>query len=126
MLFCCNEKINDVNIWFLNDLKNFTARKIEWGQCPCCKVVSLNLIEKRIDDDKFFIDHQKGKQALDTLKRERKRIVEQFPHIQSDVFKGWVYGHNVQIKNKKGKVTQIRQYASDFYGNKTKVKTIIL
>ena len=121
---CCNNQIKSGELCFLKDIKGFTARKIFITKCVNCKEIIVILTEKRITDNKVFINFIKGIEAIKTIYRERKRIVQTFPDIKINSLYGWVYGHNVQIKNKKGEVTQIRQYASDFSGNKSLVKKI--
>ena len=122
---CCNKKIKSGELCFLKDIKGFTARKILITKCDNCKEIITILTEKRISDNKIFINFSKGINAVKTIYRERKRIVQMFPDIKLNSLYGWVYGHNVQIKNKKGEVTQIRQYGSDFRGNRELVKKII-
>ena len=122
---CCNRKIKAGDCWFLKDIKNFTARKIFISKCSNCREVIAILTEKRISDNKIFINFTKGIEAVKTIYRERKRAIQIFPDIKINSLYGWVYGHNVQIKNKKGEITQIRQYASDFKGNKFLTKKII-
>lgn len=119
---CCNQNILCGEVWFLQDIKGFTARKMFIGQCPICKNKVAILFEKRCDDNKEFIDKVKGIEAVKTIFREQKRKVVVFPEIKLNSLSGWIYGVNTQIKNKKGEVTQIRQYASDFNGCKTIVK----
>ena len=122
-LLCCNTKIEVGDLWFLADIKGFTARKIYIGTCKKCKEDVVVLLETRIDDKKVFINQFKGIEAIKTIYREKKRKVAAFPNIKTNCLYGWVYGVNVEIKNKKGKTTQIRQYASDFKGKKALVKS---
>ena len=124
-LQCCNTKIKSGNFYFLKDIKGFTARKIYVGKCRICGDYAVILFETRIKDNIVFVNQLNGIEAVKTLYREKKRIVSVFPDIKDNGLYGWIYGHNVQIKNKKGIVTQIRQYASDFKGNKSLVKKII-
>ena len=124
-LMCCNHKINDGELWFLSDIKGFTARKIYIGTCKICKEDVAILIETRKEDKKTFINEFKGIEAVKTIYREKKRKVTVVPNIKTNCLYGWVYGINTQIKNKKGVITQVRQYASDFKGNKKLVKKII-
>ncbi len=125
MLKCCDRALKDVDMWFLKDIKGFTARHMFWAQCPLCKVFTVFLSEKRIEDGKVFIDEYKGYSAIKVINRERKRIVQSLPHFKSNNLPGWIYGKNVQVKNKKGKITKICQYAADFDTNKSRlVKTI--
>ena len=122
---CCNKKIKSGELYFLKDIKGFTARKMLITKCLNCREVIAILTEKRISDGKVFINFTKGIEAVKAIYRERKRTVQVLPDIKLDTLCGWVYGHNVQIKNKKGEVTQIRQYASDFSGRKELRKRII-
>ena len=109
---------------FLKDIKNFTARKMYIAKCPVCKEYLAVICEKRIEDGKVFIDEYKGIEALKNIYREKKRVVSVLPDVQANNLFGWVYGINKEIKNKKGKIVQIRQYASDFAANKKLVKRI--
>lgn len=121
---CCNELITQGDIWFLADIKNFTARKLYKAKCPVCNEDIILLIEKRISDDKIFINKINGIEAVKTLYRENKRKLQVFPERKIDNLYGWIYGVNVEIKNKKGNITQIRQYSSDFNKNKMLVRKI--
>lgn len=104
---------NECDVLFLSDIKGFTGRKI-------CKYEDdkITLIEKRISDGKVFINDMQGIEAVKTLYREKKRTVITYPKVVQDNLFGWIYGVNIQIKNKKGEIVQTRQYSSDFYGNK--------
>lgn len=114
------------DVWILKDLKDFTARKLYKGICPFCKEEVVTLIEKRISDGKIFVNSNiKGPQAAKLLYREKKRALTTIPNIKETSLQGWVYGKNVQIKNKKGQVVQIRQYACNYEsGRKELVKSI--
>lgn len=118
LIKCCGHNIVCGNVWFLQDIKGFTARKIFIGNCPKCKNDVAVLFEKRIEDNKDFINSLTGIEAVKTIYREKKRKVAAFPNIQTSSLYGWIYGVNVQIKNKKGQVVQVRQYACDFKTNK--------
>lgn len=122
-LVCCNKKVTTGDLWFLADIKGFTARKIYIGICEKCKEDLAVLIETRICDKKVFINELKGIEAVKTIYREKKRKLVTLPNIKANCLYGWVYGVNVEIKNKKGKVTQIRQYASDFKNQKSLIKS---
>ncbi len=107
------------NLLFLQDIKGFTARKLY--------VIAEDkaiLFETRIEDKKTFVNELIGIEAVKTIYREKKRVIKVLPKIDYSYLKGWIYGHNVEIKNKKGKITQVRQYASDFRKNKILVKKI--
>ena len=108
---CCNKPLIVGEVWFLNDIKNFTARKLFKMKCSVCSEYSVVLIEKRISDNKVFVNEIQGIEAVKTLYREKKRLVFVNNQIKvSDLF-GWIYGVNKEIVNKKGDITQIRQYS---------------
>lgn len=125
-LLCCNKKIDCGELWILSDIKGFTSRKIYIGTCPHCQEELAVLFEKRISDKKVFKNELKGIEAVKVIYREKKRKLVALPDIKTDSLYGWVYGVNVQIKNKNGEITQIRQYSSDFKGNKKIIKSINL
>lgn len=126
-LVCCNNKIKCGEVLILNDIKGFTARKLYKAKCPKCKDDVVTLIETRVSDNKIFVNANiTGLEAVKVLYREKKRILATLPDIKSDVLFGWIYGHNVEIRNKNKQVTQIRQYAKDFSGNKNLTKKVYL
>jgi hypothetical protein len=124
-LQCCNKDVCCGEVWFLNDVKGFTARKMFIGKCSVCNNEVAILIEKRIKDNKVYANELKGIDAVKTIFREKQRKVSVLPNIKTNSLYGWVYGTNIQIKNKKGKVLQVRQYSTDFNGNKELIKKII-
>ena len=123
---CCNRNIVLGTVWFLKDIKGFTSRKLFKGTCFVCKNDFVVLHEKRISDGKVFINKFNGIEAVKTLYREKKRQLTVFPNIKTNSLYGWIYGVNVQLKDKKGKVTKVRQYSKSLTGSdKTLVKEII-
>lgn len=119
---CCNKKITKGEIWFLKDIKDFTLRKLYKSKCSICGEDIVILIEKRLSDEKLFINTIRGIEAVKTIYRENKRKLQVFPEIKTDNLFGWIYGLNIEIKNKKGEITQIRQYSSDFNNNKELIR----
>ena len=117
-LQCCNKDVICGDVWFLKDVKGFTARKMFIGHCSVCDNDVAILIETRLEDKKTFINKLNGIEALKTIFREKKRKVAVVPDIKTDSLFGWVYGVNKEIKNKQGKVTQVRQYACSLDNNK--------
>lgn len=83
-------------------------------------MISFNTKKK-----KLYFDNFTGIEAVKAIYRAKKEVVTVVPDIKANDLYGWVYGVNKQIVNKKGEVTQIRQYASDFSGRKNLVKKII-
>lgn len=126
-LVCNNDKttINKVDVRFLKDIKDFTARKIIIGLCPKCRRPVATLIEKRISDGQVFINENiSDNAAVKLINRESKRALCKYFKVETKSLNGWIYGINTEIKNKKGETTQIRHYAADFYGNKSLVKKL--
>lgn len=122
-LSCCNKIIDVGELWFLSDFKGFTKRKLFIGKCEICGDDAALQIMTNVSTGKTYFNLYNGIEAVKTIYRERKRKVAAFPNIKSNGLYGWVFGVNVEIKNKKGDVTRIRQYSSDFKHNKTLVKT---
>jgi len=123
MLKCCNKEVKCEEIWFLKDIKGFGARKLYAGKCPHCKDDVALLVEKRTDDGKIFCNNLTKIEAVKALYREKKRIKKVFKGVKSTFLYDWIYGQNVEIKNKHGKVIQIRQYSSNFKGQRIPVRT---
>lgn len=123
----CNSTVKHFEAWILDDIKDFTARKLFFTNCPKCQEVIVALYEKRISDNKVFINTNiQGLNAVKTIYRERKRVVTKIMNVKADNLYGWIYGVNKEIRNKKKEITQVRQYSSDFNGNKTLSKKIVL
>lgn len=120
----CNTNSSVTEVQELEDIEGFTDRILIIGTCRVCDKEIAMLIETRTEDDKPFIDHYHNEEAVKVIKREKKRIKNKVVDADTKYFK-WVYGKNVEIKNKDGKTVQIRQYACDYRTNKCKlIKTI--
>ncbi len=117
-LVCCNKKVKNAELWILKDIKGFEARKMFVGFCTECKNKVVTLVETRIEDKKTFVDNLVGIEAVKTIFREKKRKIETFSNMEVSKINGWIYGKNVEIKNRKGETTKIRQYATDYSTNK--------
>lgn len=119
----CRRVLDDIELMILKDNKDFTKRKIFSAICKHCLNPVITLTETRKSDNKVFVNENiTGKRALQILANEQKRVLSRIKSISRDNLYGWVYGVNVQIKNRKGEVTQVRQYASDFNNNRKIVK----
>ncbi|MCD8378379.1 MAG: hypothetical protein LUB59_06290 [Candidatus Gastranaerophilales bacterium] len=123
---CGKTNFANAKVLDLCDIKDFTNRKIYYIFCPNCGEFNITMSEKRISDGTVYINSDlSGDDAFKILMNERKRIIGVIPQMFANNISGWVYGHNVEIKNKKGKVTKIRQYAKGLDTGKTKLlKTI--
>lgn len=115
----CGAEIYDCEIWILKDIEGFSKRKLIYGNCKKCFDTIVTLIETRLSDNKTFINKNiDGEGAIKTLYREKKRMLVHYPFVGNKESLGWLYGANVEIKNKNGDVTQVRQYAVDFNSHK--------
>lgn len=119
----CNVNIDPFEIWYLKDIEQFTNRMLLIGKCDKCNKKIISLVETRISDNRVFKNTLSGTKAEKIAAIEKRRIsytLSSLKHSKS----GWIYGVNVGIKNKKGEITQVRQYAADFNGKKKLVKQI--
>lgn len=122
-LVCCNKKVFAGDLWILEDFKGYTKRKLFIGKCSVCgDDVCLQIMTNTVNNETYY-NLYTGIEAVKTIYREKKRKLVTLPNIKANCLYGWVYGVNIEIKNKKGKVTQIRQYASDFKNQKTLIKS---
>lgn len=113
----CGQHIKNTEVWILKDIKNFDSRKLIIGYCNCNKL-KLALVERRLSDKQIFTNIIDDKNTSKVLLKEKNRLVCRYYDVKSSSLYGWIYGVNIEIKNKQGKVTQIRQYSADFNGNK--------
>lgn len=115
----CNSKNKVLEVLELKDIKNFYQRYLVISRCRKCFVNIAVLYEVRKSDNKIFTDRYAGIEADKIIKREHGRLKKK--KVFSDkYFTGWVYGRNIEIKNKQGNVTKVRQYACDFLTGKKK------
>lgn len=122
----CDVDFEYLDTWVLKNIEGFKQRVLIIGKCPNCKKKVVALKEVRIADNQSFEDIQVGLDAEKIAKREKKRI--DYTLRQSNNYPTkWVLGLNIQIKNKLGEITQIRQYACNYRDkNKTLIKKIIV
>lgn len=123
-LVCCNNKIKLAELWFLEDFKGYTKRKLLIGKCKICGDDAALQIMTNVDNGKTYYNFYNGLEAVKLIYREKKKKLAVFPNIKTNCLYGWVYGVNIEIKNKNGCTTQIRQYAKNFDGIKQLVKKI--
>jgi len=118
LICACGTNIHKASVIDLKDIKDFRKRKILTGKCPHCHNIVLSLSETRISDGKVFINENLyGKQAFNLLFKEKANIITQSDLMHcKDIH--WAYGQNVQVKNSKGEIVMIRQYAKDFRSGK--------
>lgn len=120
----CNSKNSVTEVQELEDIEGFTDRILITGICRVCEKEIAMLVETRKTDNKPFFDSYHDIEAVKVIKREKKRIKNKIIEADTKYFK-WIYGKNIEIKNRSGKTVQIRQYACDYRSNKRKlIKTI--
>ena len=126
ILRCCNNEIKHGEIWFLQDYNGFDARKMYVGKCSVCEDDVVFLYQRRIKDGQQFGTSLTGIEAVKTIYREKRRVITKMLKIESMQVQEWVYGTNIQIKSKNGKITKIRQYSTDFKTGAKKLEKEIL
>ena len=123
----CNKQLKNYKVWYLSDVKEFKDRELFILKCPHCRNITVALKEVRIADNKQFVDKiQTEVEALKTIVRENKRVIKEVISSDNSSLNGWIYGVNKELRNRKGEIVQIRQYASDFKQNKNLVKKIMV
>lgn len=121
---CGSDILNkNIRVWELKDTKDFTNRKIAIADCKCGNHVA-DLYQKRITDGQIFINEYQGTEAIKVIAREAKQLISETYKTPKQALTGWIYGVNKEIKNKEGKVTQIRQYAASFFNSRELVKKV--
>ena len=120
--YTVNEKFTKV--YFLVDSKKFKNRKLKVGYCPVCRTSIAILTEKRKADNEVFSDFYKGERALTIIKKEKKNVLFIIYGQAQKIKDDWTFGINKEIKNRKGEIIEIRQYTSNFHGQKELIKTI--
>ena len=121
---CGSTLNNKVNVWILKDTKDFTNRRLVISICQKCSSKKVTLYQKRIFDNRIFTNEYKDAEAVKTIARESRRLESEFFSTPKNAFIGWFFGINKEIKTKNGKITQVRQYSSDFNGRRDLVKKI--
>ena len=122
-------KFTPDDTYYLKETNLYTYRMLSIGFCPICGKPVAELYQIRFDgkpereswvgvDANLKVISISG-DILYSVKSLNYKLTKQ----KSKPY-GWRYGINTSsVNNKTGKVT-IRQYASDFYGNKEIVKKI--
>lgn len=121
----CSKNVSFYKKWFLKDTENFTNRCLEIAYCCICNNQVIQLTETRKSDNALFVDVQSGKKAKSIITRVRKKI--DYTVTTPKNYSGWIYGVNKERRNKRGKITSIKQYAYDYSTSLSKglVKTIL-
>ncbi len=116
------KKIKHKIVWFLSDLDGFSERKLYIFIPQVNKKITV-LSEKNKITGNVFYQKDIGQKALNTIKREEIRKLYTSEDIKITKGKpcGWVFGENIEIKNKKG--ISIKQKRCDFYGQKETISS---
>ena len=122
---CCKQKIQRGELWLLQEIKGYTNRKLYKAHCPICDEDIVLYVHKNTATNKVYPEIIRGINAVKLLYKEKKRRLQVFANVETDKLYGWIYGINSEVRNKDGNVVQIRQYASDFKGNKALVKKVL-
>lgn len=121
----CNSIFSAEDIWFLCDNDTESKRKLYIANCPICgKEMALYacLCEKTGTEFEKYYYSGGAKKIKERLKKDISTTMLGFKTKYTSPF-GFRYGINKEIKSK-GKIIGIKQFASDFYGNKILVKKI--
>lgn len=126
-----NQAIEPYEVWYLKEIEKFTCRCLLLGKVLDEKTRNYKdiatLVEVRKEDNMPFVNNLSGQEAARVARIEKKRIDFTLSDLRrSRRSKSWIYGVNIEIKNKSKDVTQVRQYASDWHSKKTLVKKIYL
>lgn len=115
-----------IDIWYLENINEFTKRSLALGRCPKCKKEVAVLRETHKQTGKEYVNVFSAQKAIDVIKNERNRVTYTALELQNKDKStiGFKFGVNKERKNKKNKVTSINQYACDFYNNRHLVRKL--
>jgi len=111
------------DVWFLLPNETYTERKLNIGFCPVCgkPVSELKQTDKNgnihLNKKSGFAADEFCLKLSEQINYKKSRIISQTSRKK---LYGWIYGINKQHPSN----GNIKQYASDFYGNKEIVKEI--
>ena len=120
----CNSVFKASDIWFLLDNPDEINRKLYIANCPICnKEMALYSCKKSNGEyfEKYFYSGG-ARKIKERLKKDITSTMLGFK-IKYKMPSGFKYGINKEVK-RNGQVVGIKQYASDFWGNKILVKKI--
>lgn len=121
MQHCCRFKAND--IYYLKETNLYVFRKLSIGFCPICNKPVAEVYEIRFDGvvDKTTVSGLKADSLVSKLKNDivYSMLQSNYLRFKSKPY-GWKYGINKCVKTKGGEY--VKQYSSDFYGNKELIK----
>ena len=115
----CNSVFRADDIWFLLDKEFEIKRKLYLANCPICqKEIAVYYcfdLENNQLIEKYYYSGG-AKRIKQKLKNETVATMLGFKEKYKMPF-GFKFGINKEIK-RNGKIIGIKQYSSDFYGNK--------
>ena len=120
----CNSVFKPNDIWFLLDSNGDTKRKLYIANCPICNkdMVLFSCLKQNGEYFEKYYYSNGAKKIRDKFKKEVTSTMLGFKEKYKMPF-GFKYGINKEIV-KNGRVIGVKQYASDFWGNKILVKKI--
>ena len=121
----CNSVFKAEDIWYLVDDGNCINRKMFIATCPICNK-EMVLYEHLDNETKEYYSKYYYSGGARRIKERNKKFVSHTMLGFNNKYKmpfGFKYGINKEIK-KGGEIVGIKQFASDFYGNKSLIKVI--
>ena len=120
----CNSVFSAQDIWFLLDNDEYKNRKLYIANCPICNkemILFSQMNSKNEVIEKYYYSNG-ARKIKEKYKKEIASTMLGFKNKYKMPF-GFKYGINKEII-KNGKVVGVKQYATDFWGNKILVKKI--
>lgn len=120
MIYCCGAYYAPINTVFIESDCNYKDRKLEVLVCPKCgalKAVLTQFNTKTLQYEKYIPPRKKTAQFI--RKFQEKNWFEIKIKCGTKGRAGFIFGINKEYKN-----GEIKQFASDFNGEKQLVKTI--
>jgi len=118
-------KFTPYDIWFLDNSPSFHSRKLLLGLCPRCSKPVLELFQLSNLDNSPSITRKIGIDAHNFAQSLKPQVTYSLAECNYLKFKPapfqWKYGINKNYVKKNGSVIN-KQFASDFFGNKSLVK----
>lgn len=120
----CNSVFKPYDIWFLLDLEHEKNRKIYIANCPICnkEMVLYSSVKSNGEYFEKYYYSNGAKKIKERLKKDITSTMLGFKEKYKMPY-GFKFGINKEIR-KNGKVVGVKQFASDFWGNKILVKKI--
>ena len=120
----CNSVFSAQDIWFLLDDDNSKNRKLYIATCPICnkEMVLYSCVNLNNEVYEKYYYSNGARKIKEKFKKDVTSTMLGFKNKYKMPY-GFKYGINKEII-KNGKVVGVKQYASDFWGNKILVKKV--